>query len=202
MTFLEKLKEDNPSRNDVWYRTQVNEYCPHEYGYGESKLKNCGYGENCDPELCVECWNREMPDTEQWVDKEKEWFIEGFKKGKADGVDEGMAKVWEFVKEIYNFTFRKTDDIFGYEQFIDVLTYLTPQEALAKLKEYEEEQEIKVGDVMFIYGENAVVTRIKGELVYVLFGDGTTNYFDVEDIKTDKTGKRLDLTQIFEQIGE
>ena len=137
--------------------------------------------------------------------------VDAYNKGHEDGMAQGLKDAWEFIKEIYNFTFRKTDDIFGYEQFIDVLVYFTPQEAIAKLKAYEEAQ-IEVGDVVFCslveeddndtenkdnYG---VVTGIYRDHYEILMKNGDATGFKKETCK--KTGKHIDIQSILEQIGE
>jgi hypothetical protein len=133
----------------------------------------------------------------------KEMQKEAYNKGLNDGRNE----VWELAQKLYLKTdcedIRKIYELEEYygTEFGTVLKNFTPQEALAKLKAYEETQKIEVGDVVLIYGEEAVVTRVVDEHANILFGDGVTNNMPVKDLVGDKTGKHIDIKSFLKQIG-
>ena len=56
MTFLEKLKQDNPERKIDSPASNLG--CPYTYGYETSFHRPCATMD------CAACWNREMPGTE------------------------------------------------------------------------------------------------------------------------------------------
>lgn len=124
--------------------------------------------------------------------------------GHADGMAQGMSDVWEVVRKLFAMKDNEFDDVFGNVYREDVFNYYTPQEALTKLKAYEEAQEIKVGDVVKVDEETAIVTRIGGyngnDVALILYADGSTGECDTTEAK--KTGKHMDIKSILESIGE
>ena len=184
MTFLEKAK------NDLKYEEFSGDglpcKCPCKYGYEKEY--------SCSGVECEDCWNREMPNTEPKADKS--FTVQSaYRKGKKDA--------WELANKIYTMSDKEFDDVFGYVHKEDIFCYLNYDEALEKLKAYEEAQ-IKVGDVV-IYkesGEKAVVVRKEGynSMFNVLRGSGGFERW--EESKFKKTGKHIDISSILEQIGE
>ena len=117
--------------------------------------------------------------------------------------NKGLEDAWELAKKIVEspsnggYTTNELVKIFG---IVDgpVFDAYTPQEALAKVKEYEERNEIKVGDVvkLKIGGEESIVTRVvDGCSVYRLFRDGSCVYTDKKVLE--KTGKHFDSIDEF-----
>lgn len=172
MTFLEKVKKDNP--NIKLKDSGAPMACPFELGYEEDY--------DCEEVKCIDCWNREMPNTEAKEDVYKEDMNTAYNKGLNDA--------WELAKEMIA-------NLDGYE----ILSSYTPQEAIAKLKAYEEAQdEIKVGDVVTYSGEKCLVLDLKGDKVVVLTGDCCVLEWHKCDVE--KTGKHIELDGLLEQIGE
>jgi hypothetical protein len=121
---------------------------------------------------------------------------------KEEAYNSGLNDARELAIKIFEMNDNEFNDVFGYVHREDTFCYCTPQEALAKLKAHEEAQrKIKVGDVVLIYGEEAVVTRIVGGHANILFGDGVTNNMPVKDLVGDKTGKHIDIKSFLKQIG-
>jgi hypothetical protein len=90
--------------------------------------------------------------------------------------------------------------IFGGVNYEVIFKVFTPQEALAKVKEYEERNEIKVGDVVKLKGSciEGIVTRITETNIYRLFRDGSSTkeaYGVVEGFV--KTGEHFDSIDEF-----
>ena len=206
MTFLEKAMEidrarGNTGRDENYY---YNFMCPSEYHFEEQKRCRT---ENTPMQKCIECWNREMPDTNKSVlltmDKDKELNIDKkIKEQEECSYNKGLEVAWELAKKIWSGKDSENVEIFG-TKFVYEIYQLSPQEAIAKLKEYEEAQ-IEVGDVVRLLRtmQVSVVTRIQDKYVRVLYKDGTGGMIDVPIDKIEKTGKHIDLSQIFEQIGE
>ena len=191
MTFLEKLKEDNPNLLSAELEAEIRRTCPHSHKYENSQDSQC-YGN------CTDCWNREMPNTEPKADKS--FTVQSaYRKGKKDA--------WELANKIYTMSDKEFDDVFGYVHKEDIFCYLNYDEALAKLKAYEEAQ-IKVGDVVawtdFADDTfNGVVLDFKDNTdneVVVFNENGCVDVWKIADCK--KTGKHIDISSILEQIGE
>lgn len=86
-----------------------------------------------------------------------------------------------------------------------VIKNYTYQEAAAKVAEWERaKEEVKVGDVFQDDdGNNAIVTSIKGNMVYYMWDDGDTGSGFAEDVKKHftKTGRHIDIDSFLKQIG-
>lgn len=177
MTFLEKLKENNPKFN-----CDYPAFCPNEIGLEDT--------EECPGGRCLDCWNREMPNTEEVA------FTSNYH------YEKGLTDAWELAKKIWNGKDNENVEIFG-TKFVYEIYQLSPQEVLAKLKAYEEAQ-IKVGDVIAIDDDRVIITKvIKGEpntTIYGIEDDGCAICYSDKQFK--KTGKHIDIAKILEQIGE
>lgn len=116
--------------------------------------------------------------------------------------NKGLNDAWELAKKIVKspnkggYKANELAEIFGISDK-PVLDAYTPQEALAKVKEYEGRDEIRVGDVVklsYSYIES-IVTRVSGDIIYQLFSDGSCNAIGKEDLE--KTGKHFDSIDEF-----
>ena len=146
-----------------------------------------------------------MPNTEPQVAITKDVLELEYNKGLNDA--------WELVKKIVlkaekgGLNYNDFKNIFGVGDYVSVLEEFTPQEALAKLKAYEEAQ-IEVGDVVawtdFADDTfNGVVLDFKDNTdneVVVFNENGCVDVWKIADCK--KTGKHIDIQSILEQIRE
>lgn len=135
-------------------------------------------------------------------------FASGIYVGESDIVPQTQMtaeEAWKIAKKIllypsqggYNAT--ELEEIFGRTEH---LWELTPQEAKAKIEAWEAEKEIKVGDVVNVCGDIAVVTSFgtDGDSIHVIYSDGIVNsYRKDKDIK--KTGSHIDIDWFLKQIG-
>lgn len=102
--------------------------------------------------------------------------------------DEGLNDAWELARKITlstsdgGYSCEELENIFGYRSPASIFKAFTPQEALAKVKAYEERNKIKVGDVIRLKGNTheAIVTRANEINIYYLFRDGSCGWFHVE----------------------
>lgn len=173
MTFKEKLAKEHPEQLD-------NECaggcvgCPRDYGYEQQ----------CNTELtCEECWNGEIFGTLPTMTAEE---------------------TWELVKKIYEFPCDELETIFGVKYgFYDLISKFTPQEAKAKLEEWESKQ-IQVGDVVTTVNGCAehLVLRVEHSPKQILHvcnvANGTVQTMTCE---VKKTGKHIDIQAVLDQIG-
>lgn len=121
-----------------------------------------------------------------------------------EAYNKGLDDAWELAKKIVlpdhlgGYTVDELKDIFGKNTFASLMNTFSPQEALAKVKVYEEKHnEIRVGDVVeFKDGYiESIVTKVDGYTIYKLFKSGDCNSCDKKDLK--KTGKHYDSIDEF-----
>lgn len=122
----------------------------------------------------------------------------------GDIYNKGLNDLWTLAKKISlmerdgGYSCEELKNIFDYRNPESVLKTFTPQEALAKVKEYDKRNEIKVGDVVKLKGisHESIVTRVTETTLYRLFKDGScTSEFYKEDFV--KTGKHYDSIDEF-----
>jgi hypothetical protein len=201
MTFLEKAMEINKSEGKILTKSAIIDYsCPSDYELEE--VRNCGT--EVPYSRCKKCWNREMPNTEA-----KNELVRDFDCELDMAYDRGLNDAWELAKKIILVKGRGGFDaelnlkLFGTISCADIIQNFTPQEALAKLKAYEEAQ-IEVGDVVDVAnGTLAIVTYANHVIDNYSFVDFTgTTRNDYKSSMLKKTGKHLDISSILKQIGE
>lgn len=129
------------------------------------------------------------------------------------GVEDGRNETWEAAKKLswaekYGGYGDRLDEVFDRTDTFDFLEY-SPNEAIAKLKAYEEKQkaenEIKVRDeVVWTEAENVVIVVTR---VYTVddfeWCDGVCRDGKVYHILTEharKTGRRFDIDKILEEM--
>ena len=140
---------------------------------------------------------------------------EGNDIGYKDGVKDGQNEAWECAKKIALMDTETSENVTGYFGLFRIMENLTPMQAIAKLKAYEEkhqtDDEIKVGDEV----ERSVYGRTDGKGIYLedadeggdwlkcLFWTGATFTvlaYPKEQFK--KTGRHFDIDKILEEMKE
>ena len=127
-----------------------------------------------------------------------------------DAYNKGLEDAWELAKKIVlsecdgGYSCEELENIFGYRTPASILKAFTPQEALAKVKAYEECNEIKVGDVVRLKGccVEGIVTKVTETNICYLFKDGSCsnsscNNSDFINSYFEKTGKHFDSIDEF-----
>ena len=134
---------------------------------------------------------------------------EGNDIGYKDGVKDGQNEAWEVAKKLFS-TMAESDiekafPIEWNSGGFKALMNLQPQEAIAKLKAYEEKQKaddkIEAGDEVkpFYTDITGVVTLIDGDTIYVLWRDGSsTSVIKLKEVR--KTGRHFDIEKILEAM--
>lgn len=128
------------------------------------------------------------PDTEQ---VRKEAYDKGYDDATAEiGSDEqaiaekayqkGLSDAWDAARTLWNTPNRK--EIFGHTTFNTVLTTLTAQETIEKIRQYEQEkeEEIQVGDEVATDAGNRASVLYEnpdGTQVFVFKSDGTAAWW-------------------------
>ena len=122
----------------------------------------------------------------------------------SKGYEKGLSDAWECMKKILDMTTSEQREAFNILEFSadDILGKLSPQEAVEKLKVWEKKQEIKEGDyIISNNGTMAVVQRIDPWGGWgCLTKDGHTTITDEHKKYWKKTGRHIDLTDIFKEL--
>lgn len=135
---------------------------------------------------CEKCWNREIPETPAPMTAEE---------------------AWELAKKLFaDFSDTELNEIYGKGWSYPKLMELSPQEAKAKIEEWESKQ-IQVGDVCkFGDSSEVVVTKVgkvRSEGFYFKHPSevqiGAVGGFSTD--KLHKTGKHIDIQSLLDQIG-
>lgn len=84
----------------------------------------------------------------------------------------GLNDAWETVKELFGFTFDEQVTIFKTTSVRDIVRKYSASECIKKIRQYEEKEEIRVGDEVEDGVANIIVLEINE--------DGTVSGFDDE----------------------
>ncbi len=129
------------------------------------------------------------------------------------GVEDGRNETWEVAKKVSlqvdegGLSVEKLDEIFGCATLQQVFRRYSAQQTIAKLKAYEEKQkaenEIKVGDIVYLSGDKYIVSYINddgcADLIHIWSGS------TCESVSPDcltRTGKHYDIDKILEAMKE
>lgn len=104
----------------------------------------------------------------------KEGFDDGYKDGTQNpssvgfdhGYERGLNDAWECARKIASMPTDVTEPLFNQFGLHNIMANVSPFEAIAKIKKYEEnEQKIKVGDIVTVGGgtEEFIVTWVGGK---------------------------------------
>ena len=135
---------------------------------------------------------------------EKAYEVNGnYEAIKQNYYNKGLDDAWELLRKVSKYSYDKMFEIFGNASLMVISEKYTPQEAIEKLKAYEEAQkQIEVGDVVQYEYNKIVVTNIfTDDDIVIGFDEYGNNFaFNIENVK--KTGKHIDIKAILDQIGE
>lgn len=114
----------------------------------------------------------------------------------------GLEEAWECAKMIYlptscpdGIPWAELTNIFpGIKSMNDILRHYSASEAIAKIKEYKENQ-LKVGDEVMKMGCYGVVTAINDKFAYVVWKDGSCGCWEFDTLK--KTGRHYTFIENF-----
>jgi hypothetical protein len=119
-----------------------------------------------------------------------------------ESYNKGLNDAWELAKKIEissydgGYTGKELMEMFGTISFNKIFADLTPQEALTKVKQYEERNEIKKGDVVNDSVGETLVLRIDDGRIYLLCRDGSCGEYPLSP-RFKKTGKHFDSIDEF-----
>ena len=120
-----------------------------------------------------------------------------------DGYQRGLNDAWDSARTLWNTPNRK--EIFGHTTFSTVLTTLTAQETIEKIRQYEQEkEEIQVGDEVNAPFGKAIVVNIDSvaEKIRLVYADGHGGFEFFKDAPT-KTGRHFpEIAEVFAKMKE
>lgn len=230
MTFLEKAKSD--LKDEEFSGDGLPCKCPCKYGYEKEyscsgvECKDCWNREmpNTDKSILLLIGENYESSVVKKIKEQEEKMVKDIVNECLNNTEpqvaitkddleleysKGLNDAWELVKKIVlkaekgGLNYNDFKNIFGVGDYVSVLEEFTPQEALAKLKAYEEAQKIEVGDVVKVEkGVEFIVTLISDDSH--LFGITATGdtYTAIPIKHCKKTGKHIDIQSILEQIRE
>ena len=116
--------------------------------------------------------------------------------------EDGLNDAWEVARKIGSadgYSCGELSDIFGSRSVGYVFDYLTASEAIDAIEKYER---LKVGsEVVDDIGNIAIVTRIIGDEVCVVYSDGITGISKKKDFKM--TGRSFpQIEEVLKQMKE
>ena len=131
------------------------------------------------------------------------------KEAEDKAYNRGLNDAWEVIKKITKddsvggYSIEMMQELFGQTCVYDITHNYTPEEAIAKIREYENKEkqdaEIKVGDEVKHQGFRSVVVRIADDCIYTISECGTTPKYCKDDDLV-KTGRHFD--EIAEVLAE
>jgi len=129
-------------------------------------------------------------------------------KAQEEAYQKGLSDAWDAARTLWNTPNRK--EIFGHTTFNTVLTTLTAQEAIEKIRQYEQEKEeqIQVGDEVTpreTEYDDMIVTRLwkddyDSDCIDAIGFDGRIGSFLVSRVS--KTGKHYEIAEVLAKMKE
>ena len=148
--------------------------------------------------------------NEHYGELQDDAYKRGYKNGRNVGIKDGMCEAWEAARKIALMDTETSENVTGYFGLFRIMENLTPMQAIAKLKAYEDKQKdrIEVGDeVRFLPNDRkGIVTACHVPDVYAendkyaVFCGTTVEYVLRQHIT--KTGKHYDIASILEAMRE
>lgn len=141
-----------------------------------------------------------QPDLEQ---VRKEAYDDGYNAGYGRKIDasyqEGLSDAWEAARKVVALSTVDRRKVFGSEYMYSILEKHTASEAIEKLKAYEQEEQIQVGDEVITASGKAVVTGVGPVHFEYVYADGSNGYDEVKNVK--KTGRHFpEIASVLEKM--
>lgn len=161
---------------------------------GIQKIMQIGIDANCR----IVHWTDSIENIEEL---NSDYINENYGELQDEAFDRGLTEAWELARLIWHDECGVRSKL-GCVSIQGVFDKYTAQEAIAKLKAYEEKQkaddEIKVGDEVIAPCGKAIVTAFHNKFVNYLYSDGDCGCTELENLT--KTGKHYDIQSILEAM--
>jgi hypothetical protein len=137
-----------------------------------------------------------------------DYINENFGELQDEAYQRGLEDAWEAARKIALMDTETSENVTGYFGLFRIMENLTPMQAIAKLKAYEEKQKysIEVGDEVEWAGDKYVVTYLNYDIETSEITDYDLLAYDgsvVDHVKKcafTKTGKHYDIQSILEAM--
>lgn len=127
--------------------------------------------------------------VKNWDEEEKNLRIK-------EAYEKGLDDVWECIKKIQDTPEKVRVEIFGNWAMPNIVRKHTASEAMAKIKAYEDEHKIRVGDEVKAWYGNAIVTHVdekaKTANFFYITGDSGCDYLK----NIERTGRHFDEIEV------
>ena len=131
------------------------------------------------------------------------------KENETDTYEKGLQDAWKVFAHVQSgeLSFEEIRKVWDMDEveFVNSFTEkYTPQEAIKKLKEYEEKH-LAVGDVVILDDEKFIIIALSNNEMFGYSLDGKYSDFPVQDLTysmndVKKTGKHFDIVGMMKQI--
>ena len=110
------------------------------------------------------------------------------------GYAKAMEDIQKAIRTLLAMDYNDKDLYFGGSHITaEILSEFDVREIVERLEAYKKEQsEIRVGDEVEINDSEVVVTYVRGNKMFVLYGDGSTEEVTVSHTEIRKTGRHFD----------
>lgn len=142
------------------------------------------------------------PDLEQ---VRKEAYDDGYNAGYGRKIDasyqEGLSDAWEAARKVVALSTVDRRKVFGSEYMYSILEKHTASEAIEKLKAYEQEEQIQVGDEVITASGKAVVLGVGPVHFEYVNADGSNGFDKVKNVE--KTGRHFpEIAEVLAKMKE
>ena len=147
-------------------------------------------------------------EADQLEELNSDYINEHYGELRDEAYQAGLNDAWEAAKKLFSSMadsdIEKAFPIEWNNGGFKALMNLQPQEAIAKLKAYEDKQKdrIEVGDEVRTrdgaHSHTFLVTKVTDSHVYGISDDGSWNYWTKDEVT--KTGKHYDIASILEAM--
>jgi hypothetical protein len=148
--------------------------------------------------------------NEHYGELQDEAYKRGYEEGRKVGIKDGMCDAWEAARKIFvdtahgGVTLGALQEIFGTKVYTCIMQDNTAQEAIDKIKAYENKQKdrIEVGDEVRHKNHNttwtAVVVKREEDVIYLMGHTGAVADYQLSGFE--KTGRHFDIQSILEAM--
>lgn len=151
------------------------------------------------------CYQEGFDDCYKKVEEEKSKAVTTKEEVAKVEYERGLNDAWECIKKLYTmYTKGDITKIFN-ASFGSVLKNYSAQECITKIKKYEENKTVKVGDIVTVVGDIVVIGEKPNEFIVTWVGDYevtliSRNGFHARTSRIDcliKTGEHCDIEKCF-----
>ena len=129
-----------------------------------------------------------------------------------DAYKKGLSDAWEVAREISVMPYETQTEVFNECGNSNVFGVYTASEAKEKIEAWEEKQtkkqdseKIMVGDEIKLKNSGdykAIVTRLQDQSMFIVWDDGSSGRYSIQNTNFVKTGRHYDIRSILEQMQE